>query len=54
MRRKQTPRTDLISAILLNIGCALISCKLVKLFERVTDNGSSEVTNVERLCNVGR
>ena len=35
MRRKQTPRTDLISAILLNIGCVLL---LVNALNSQSDN----------------
>lgn len=31
MRRKQTPRTDLISSILLNVGCALLMVNAVSM-----------------------
>ena len=35
MRRKQTPRTDLISSILINIGCVLL---LVNAVNSQSDN----------------
>lgn len=31
MRRKQTPRTDLISSILLNVGCVLLMVNAVRM-----------------------
>lgn len=31
MRRKQTPRTDLISSILLNVGCVLLMVNAVSM-----------------------